>query len=745
MKHSKNGTDSPPKNKEGLYIALLSLHGLIRAENWELGRDADTGGQIRYVVELANALGKHPQVRKVELITRQIIDPRVHPIYSHTEEEVSERVSIRRIPFGPRRYLHKEKLWPYLDIFVDNVVGHFRRQREVPDILHGHYADAGQSGAQLARLLGIPFVFTGHSLGRVKRERLSKPENEGEDLEKKYAFRTRIEAEEFALETASLVVASTFQEVEDQYEAYDHYVPERMEVIPPGVDLTSFSTDVKVDDYPEVRPRIARFLDAPEKPMLLAMARPDERKNLEELVHVYGQSEQLRDRANLVLITGNREDIRDMPAGQRRVMRNLLTLIDTYNLYGLVAYPKGQEPDEVPAIYRLAAETGGVFVNIALTEPFGLTLLEAAASGLPVVATNDGGPRDILANCRNGLLVGPTDREAIEKALLSTLDDEERYQEWCEQGSSGAKEFYPWERHVERYMREVLELHDKATEPALPFSPKRRRRLPDFDRLLVADIDNTLTGDAEGLEKLVAQLHEHHDTVGFGIATGRSMAQVKKLLADLPLPQPDVLISSAGTEIHYGHSLVPDRTWEKHIRYGWEPKKVRAALEDVPGVNLQDEIDLSPTKISYQIDPSISPNLAELRRILRTAGLRTKVVVSHGIFLDIIPVRAGSGMCIRHLSIKWGFAPDRLLVAGDSGNDEEMLRGNTLGIVVGNYSKELNHLKNRPRIHFADASHAWGVLEGIDYYDFFGAIKIPNDHFAPLPADSDSEEDDAGD
>ena len=39
-----------------LKIALISLHGLIRGENLELGRDEDTGGQTRYVLELARAL-----------------------------------------------------------------------------------------------------------------------------------------------------------------------------------------------------------------------------------------------------------------------------------------------------------------------------------------------------------------------------------------------------------------------------------------------------------------------------------------------------------------------------------------------------------------------------------------------------------------------------------------------------------------------------------------------------------------
>ncbi len=85
-------------------------------------------------------------------------------------------------------------------------------------------------------------------------------------------------------------------------------------------------------------------------------------------------------------------------------------------------------------IYRLAAASRGVFVNPALTEPFGLTLLEAAASGLPVVATEDGGPQDIIANCDNGLLIDPLDKAAIAKALLrAAASDAAYWQKLCRQ------------------------------------------------------------------------------------------------------------------------------------------------------------------------------------------------------------------------------------------------------------------------------------------------------------------------
>jgi sucrose-phosphate synthase len=55
-----------------------------------------------------------------------------------------------------------------------------------------------------------------------------------------------------------------------------------------------------------------------------------------------------------------------------------------------------------------------------------------------------------------------------------------------------------------------------------------------------------------------------------------------------------------------------------------------------------------------------------------------------------------------------------------------MLTGNTLGVVVGNYDPELDHLRDEPRVFFAEGNHAWGTIEGIEHYDFFGEICVPD-------------------
>ena len=709
---------------DNLKITLISLHGLIRAHEPELGRDADTGGQVKYVLELAREFADQSNVREVELLTRQIVDPKVDDDYAQLEERIAENAKIVRIPFGPKRYLRKEALWPYLEMFIDQTLVHFKRSG-LPDVIHGHYADAGLAGAQLARLLHIPFVFTGHSLGRVKRQRLSLGKADTDALERKYKFTTRIEAEEIALETAAMVVTSTNQEVQQQYELYDHYVPSRMEVIPPGVDLSSFSPRQADWAKPAIADELACFLRDPRKPIILTLARPDERKNLEMLVKVYGESEQLQDLANLVMVMGTRDDIRELPRSQQAIVNNVLYWIDRYDLYGKVAYPKRHSPSDVPELYRLAESLRGVFINPALTEPFGLTLLEAGATGLPIVATNDGGPRDIIANCRNGLLIDPLNEEDIEHALLRALTEEGQWDEWSANGIRGTREHYSWGNHARRYLRDISDILEHTAAPVLRQKP-RARRLPEFDRLIITDLDNTLTGDPEALSQLV-DLIDQHDHVGFGVATGRRLDSAMALIDELNLPRPDLIDTDCGTQLHYGEDLTPDRSWRKSIGYAWKPEEIHKVLDDLPGIFLQQDESQSEFKISYEVDTGKAPTTSKIKKILREAGLRAKVIMSLGMYLDVIPVRGGSDLSMRHVLWKWGFAPEHVLVAGDSGNDAGMLLGRTLGVVVANHSKELNRLKNRPRIYFAQASHAAGILEGIEYYNFMDKIVIPND------------------
>jgi sucrose-phosphate synthase len=723
--------DMPASNAEAenpLYILIISVHGLIRGENLELGRDSDTGGQTQYVVELARALARHPEVEQVDLLTRLIDDPAVSPDYAQAQEDLGDNARILRVPCGPKRYLRKETLWPYLDQMVDLCLHSLRKQGRLPDLIHTHYADAGYVGRQLSLLLGVPHIHTGHSLGRPKRERLLASGRKEQAIERQFNFARRIAVEEDVLKHASLVVTSTRQEIDEQYGMYHNTDPRRCVVIPPGIDTSRFSPPVgRKKITSSIQQEVDRFLTEPEKPMVLAICRAEGRKNLRGLVEAYASDSRVQHMANLVIVAGNRDDIRDLADEQQQVLSELLFDIDRYDLWGKIAFPKHHCRDDIPDLYRLAASRRGIFVNSALTEPFGLTLIEAAASGLPFIAPDDGGPKDIVSNCRNGLLVNTLDVAAIAEGLDRALLDMQQWRKWSKQGLTGVRRHYNWDAHVAKYMRALRQLmrrDRKRLRRHLAFAHQNEAapmRLQ-WQRVLMSDIDNTLIGDREGLEQLVAWLHEHSNSVAFGIATGRSLESTLKVLKSNSVPMPNILVTSVGTEINYGPSLLPDAGWANHIRYKWRRESLVEAMADVPGLELQAVENQREFKLSYNINPELMPPLAQIYRHLRERSLNARLVYSHEAFLDVLPVRASKGHAIRYLAYKWGLPLKNFLVAGDSGNDEEMLRGDTLGVVVGNNSSELEILRGLQQIYFAQASFARGVLEGVHHYGFDGLV-----------------------
>jgi len=713
-----------------LYIMLISVHGLIRGEEMELGRDADTGGQVLYVVELARALARHPNVARVDLLTRRVFDPKVSPDYAVAQEQLSEKASLIRLECGPRRYLRKEVLWPHLQGFIDRALQHVRSVGRVPDVIHSHYADAGYVGARLAGLLGVPLIHTGHSLGREKQKKLRAKGLKQAVLEDQYNISTRIEAEEIVLGTADIVVASTRQEVDEQYAEYDNYHPKRMRVIPPGVDLSRFHPPDPHEPRPAIADEIERFLKQPDKPMILALSRADERKNIASLVRAYGESEWLQAMANLVIIAGNRDEITSLDKGSREVLTEILMLIDKYDLYGKVAYPKHHSPTDVPLLYRLAARLHGVFINPALTEPFGLTLIEAAASGLPVVATHDGGPQEIMRNCDNGLLIDPHKCDDIRDKLIDALSDKARWRRWSQNGIAGANQYYSWEGHAQFYLKLIGDLVQERRKHRARI-PASKTRLPTVERLAFSSLDNSLLGDNTALQQLLSKLRKHGRHIGYGVATGRSLDNTLRIMKRKNLPLPDILITSVGTAIHYCHAgqrIVEDHHWAHHIDYRWEPKKLHKIMRRVPGTKLRPEAEQSRFKISYDIDPEYTPSAREIKRLLRQNDLHAKIVISDTRLLDLLPIRASKGLAIRYLAIKWGVPLEHILVVGDSGNDEEMLLGDTLGVVVANHSPELTKLEGKYRVYFAKGKYAYGILEGLDHYHFLSKqIIIPDE------------------
>ena len=401
---------------KGVYIQMFSIHGLLRSENMELGRDADTGGQVKYVIELANAVSQRKEVRQIELFTRLISDKTVSKDYARPVEQVNDKFKIIRIQCGGRKYMRKELLWPHLDEFVDKTIKYIKQQKMIPDVVHGHYPDAGYVSVQLSEIFGIPLIYTGHSLGRSKLHSLLNDGMKEQDIIKKYKIDYRIQIEEEILKHSDLIVTSTSNEIKKQYGQYKNKDVPQFKVIPPGLDVETFypfyhdmlpeseKDESEIYAQASVLEELNRFFMHPDRPLILSLCRPDRRKNIAGLITAYGEDLELQSMANLAVFAGIRKDISKMEDNERDVLTEILLLMDKFDLYGKIAIPKKHDFEfEVPELYRIAGNKRGVFVNSALTEPFGLSLIEAASCGVPIVAPNDGGPLDIIKNCECGL------------------------------------------------------------------------------------------------------------------------------------------------------------------------------------------------------------------------------------------------------------------------------------------------------------------------------------------------------
>jgi sucrose-phosphate synthase len=713
-------------NSKKLYIQLYSVHGLVRGHDIELGRDADTGGQVKYVVELAKNLSEDPRIELVELITREIKDKNVSQDYSQQIEKINDKCRIVRIRCGGGKYIRKELLWNHLEEFVDKCIKYIKSTGKLPDIIHSHYADAGYVCSELTKFFGIPFIHTGHSLGRNKLQKLLSDGVSFEDIEKRYKISHRIEVEEDVIYYADMIITSTNQEIEKQYGEYNSS-GQKFVVIPPSVDLDRFYPyNIPAEEHREeeeiknvIAGKLLKFFVNFSKPLILSICRPDKRKNISGLITAYGEDPELQQKANLAIFAGIRQDIQSMLDNEREVLTEILLLLDKYNLYGKIAIPKRHDTEhEVPVLYRIAAQTGGIFVNAALTEPFGLTLIEAAASGVPVVATDDGGPRDIIKNLDNGILIDVQNSANISKALNKILDHNDIWQEYSENGMKRVKKYYSWHAHVNKYLSEVEKLLDKEKEKTGIF-PRIGKKLLNLEKLIISDIDHTLLGNENSLKEFTEMLQNIHPKIGFGVATGRTVDSAFKVLEEHGVSYPDIIISSVGSEIYYNHDgkLIYSKGWDAHISHLWKRDKIVTLLKQFDFLNYQEEETQRKFKISYYTFDN-PENLSKLKETLMQNKIKVNVIFSHGQFLDILPYRASKGKAIRYLSYRWNIPYENILVAGDSGNDEEMLKGELLGVVVANYSKELEYLKGNKRVYFAERPYSGGIIDGLHHYKF---------------------------
>jgi glycosyltransferase involved in cell wall biosynthesis/phosphoheptose isomerase len=408
-------------------IAMISEHASPLAA---LG-GVDAGGQNVHVDALARGLARLGH--QVDVYTRRE-DP------STPERVVLEKgATVVHVPVGPAHPVPKDDLFPLMGEFADWVERDWARRGD-PALVHAHFWMSGLAALQAGRARGIPVVQTFHALGSVKRRFQGSADTSPSE---------RISLERKLAREVDLVIATCADEVAELQHLLGSTDTRaaHVRVVPCGVDTTHFTP---------VGERAGSERAGGSRPRLLLVGRMVERKGFDTAIRALAELPG----AELVIAGGPVADRLDADPEARR----LRAVAAEAGVSDRVLMT-GQLPhDDMPALYRSA----DVVLATPWYEPFGITPLEAAAAGRPLVGSAVGGLLDSVADGETGRLVPARDPVALARGVREVLDDPEKARRWGAAARARAVTRYDWgvvAAQTERALHEVVRRHDAAIEP----------------------------------------------------------------------------------------------------------------------------------------------------------------------------------------------------------------------------------------------------------------------------------------
>ncbi len=485
-------------------IAILSPHGWFGQSN-VLGRP-DTGGQVVYILDQVRALEREMQRRLAEqgidIEPRVIVLTRLIPeadgtLCNQRLEPIAgtRNAVILRVPFRTEagevlpHWVSRFHIWPYLERYALDA------ERELlaelggrPDLIIGNYSDGNLVASLMSQRLGVSQCTIAHALEKTKYLYSDLYWRHNED---RYHFSAQFTADLIAMNTADFIIASTYQEIAGtddslgQYESYARFTMPGLYRVVTGVDVYDpkfniVSPGANEDVYfpftdegrrlkhliPEIedliyggeRPGDTRgLLPARDKPLLFTMARLDRIKNITGLVDWYGRSPALRELVDLVVVAGHVDAERSGDDEEREQIGVMHDLISHHGLDGQVRWLGIHlEKQLAGELYRYIADRRGAFVQPALFEAFGLTVIEAMSCGLPSFATCFGGPLEIIEDGISGFHIDPNhgaaSAETIAAFFRRCADAPEHWQAVSEAALARVEARYTWRLYAQRMM-----------------------------------------------------------------------------------------------------------------------------------------------------------------------------------------------------------------------------------------------------------------------------------------------------
>ena len=400
-------------------IAMISTHGYVAAQP-PLGA-VDTGGQVVYVLELSKKLAQLGY--QVDIWTRQFED-------QLELEYVCEHVRIIRIPCGGPKFIPKEFLCDVLPQWSANALRFIERHGLGYEFINSHYWDAGIVGQQLSEWLNVPHVHTPHSLGIWKMRQMETDyPGDARKFEQQYNFTERILRERNLYNDANLVIATTPPQHDLLIDEYDAPTG-NCRMIPPGYDDNRFFP-VGEGSRNAIRSRLG-FSGK----VVLAIGRLARNKGYDLLVQGFSVLAEREPDAVLHLAVGGTNP---MPFEQT-LMGELRSMVTQLGLEDRVQFGSFIPDEQLPDYYRAA----DLFVLSSRYEPFGMTAIEAMASGTPTVVTIHGGLHRALTFGRHALFADPLDSEDLGISMMKVLRYPKLRDRMARMGGHKARSLFTW-------------------------------------------------------------------------------------------------------------------------------------------------------------------------------------------------------------------------------------------------------------------------------------------------------------
>jgi len=400
-------------------IAMVSTHGYVAATP-PLGA-ADTGGQVVYVIELSKKLAQLGY--EVDIWTRRFED---QPEF----DVVNERVRVIRVRCGGKEFIPKEYLFEHLPEWNEHALRFIQKHGLKYSFINSHYWDAGYTSQHLSDVLNVPHVHTPHSLGLWKQRQMETDfPGDSANLDKKYNFKRRVAEERKLYADCTLVIATTPPQLDFIVSDYG-IAPEKVRMVPPGYDDNRF---YPVGDASRDAIRQKLGFDGA---VVLALGRLARNKGYDLLIDAFSVVARREPTAMLYLALGGQE----MNVNEEKLLAELRDQSAQSPVAERIRFGSFIPDEELPDYYRAA----DIFVLCSRYEPFGMTAIEAMASGTPTVVTVHGGLYRALSFGRHALFADPFDKEDLGITIAKIFRHPRLRGRLSRMGAHKARSLFTW-------------------------------------------------------------------------------------------------------------------------------------------------------------------------------------------------------------------------------------------------------------------------------------------------------------